>query len=214
MLNEDDNVKQLYDKYSKNPIFYYLFSIIGQTTENSAYRKESIDLLGLNPNSTVLDAACGIGDNFKLIERYLHNDGQLIGVDISPESLRLAKGKIARNRWKNVKLVNLSFTDYNPDILFDAILCTYAKEIIPYYKLAIDIIFNLLKPNGRFSMIGMKLSSKTPYKYFNFFMSKMYKLWSVDVNRDVIGYIHSKFKKIDYYRERFYGFYYILSTSK
>jgi hypothetical protein len=45
-------------------------------------------------------------------------------------------------------------------------------------------------------------------------MSKMYKIWSVDVNRDVIGYIHSKFKRIDYYRERFYGFYYILSTPK
>jgi hypothetical protein len=48
MLNEDDNVKQLYDKYSKNPIFYYLNSIIGQTTEKSVYRKESIDLLSLN----------------------------------------------------------------------------------------------------------------------------------------------------------------------
>lgn len=214
MLNEDDNVKQLYDKYSKNLKFYYLISILGQTTENSVYRGETIDLLSLNSNSTVLDVACGPGYNFKHIERYLHNDGKLIGIDISPESLRLAKGKIVRNRWINVKLVNISFTDYKPGILFDGILCTYAMEIIPDYKLAIDMIFNILKPKGRFSMIGTKLSSKTPYKYFNFFMNKIYRIWSVDVSRDVIRYIHSKFKRIDYYRECFYGFYYILSTSK
>ena len=214
MLNENDQVKYLYNKYAKNPIFYYLISLLGQTTENSIYRKESIDLLKLNPNSTVLDAACGLGDNFKIIERYLQYDGKLIGVDISQESLKLAKGKVLKNRWKNVQLINNSIIDYKPGILFDAILCTYAKEIIPDYKLAIDKIFDLLKPNGRFSMIGMKLSSKTPYKYLNFFMNKMYEIWSVEVNRDIFKYILSKFKKISYYREYFYGFYYILSTSK
>ena len=214
MLNKNDRVKHLYNKSAKNPIFYYLNAIIGQTTENSIYREESIDLLELSPNSTVLDAACGFGDNFKIIEGYLQDGGKLIGVDISQESLKLAKGKVLKNRWKNVKLVNNSIIDYKPDILFDAILCTYAKEIIPDYKLAIDKIFDLLKPNGRFSMIGMKLSSKTPYKYLNFFMNKIYEIWSVEVNRDILKYILSKFQRISYYREHFYGFYYILSASK
>jgi len=214
MINKNDQVKHLYNKSAKNPIFYYLNAIIGQTTENSNYRKESIDLLKLGPNSIVLDAACGLGDNFKIIEHYLQNGGKLIGVDISQESLKLAKGKVLKNRWKNVQLVNNSIIDYKPDILFDAILCTYAKEIIPDYKLAIDKIFDLLKPNGRFSMIGMKLSSKTPYKYLNFIMNKIYKIWDVEANRDIFKYILSKFKRIIYYREYFYGFYYILNTSK
>ncbi|GAG80706.1 unnamed protein product, partial [marine sediment metagenome] len=148
--------------------------------------------------------------NFKIIERYLQYEGKLIGVDISQESLKLAKGKVLKNRWKNVKLVNNSIIDYKPGILFDAILCTYAKD----YKLAIDKIFDLLKPNGRFSMIGMKLSSKTPYKYLNFIMNKIYKIWDVEANRDIFKYILSKFKRIIYYREYFYGFYYILNTSK
>lgn len=56
----------------------------------------------------------------------------------------------------------MSITDYDPEIRFDAILCTFAMEIIPDYKAAIDKIFSQLKPQGRIALIGMKLSSRMP----------------------------------------------------
>jgi len=213
MKREDEKVKQRYDKLAKIMAFYYLTMVVGRTTENSIYRKEAINLLGLSNNSVILDAACGTGYNFKIVERYLGKKGKLVGIDISPESLSLAKALALKNNWNNIELLKMSITDYKPKILYDAVLCTYGKEIIPNFELAIDMIYDLLKPNGIFSMIGMKLSSQIPYKHMNFFLKRVYQIWGVDVSRDIIGYVKSKFK-ITHYEERFFGFYYILSGIK
>lgn len=214
MRLDDEEIKLLYDKFAKHPVSLYIDALFGRTTENSIYRKKAIASLKLNPNSTVLDVACGIGFNFKIIESYLQNKGKLIGVDISTESLKVAKAYIAKYKWTNVELVNMSIIDYNPKIQFDAILCTFALEIIPDYKATIDKIFELLKPKGRFAMIGMKLSSKMPYKLLNPVIDWFEKSGGIDTRRAIVPYIKQKFNKIDYYEECFFGFYYILATSK
>ncbi|MFB0561419.1 MAG: class I SAM-dependent methyltransferase [Candidatus Lokiarchaeia archaeon] len=210
---ENDEVKSWYDKAARFPVGIYLDALFGRSTENSIYRKKAIASLNLNTNSTVLDVACGIGFNFKIIESYLQNGGKLVGVDISSESLKAAKRLIAKRKWTNIELVNMRITDYEPEILFDAILCTLALEIIPDYREAIDKIFNLLKPKGRFAMIGMKLSSQTPYKILNPYFGWLDRKTGIDVHRDIIPHIESKFK-IDYYEECFLGYYYLLSASK
>ena len=214
MYLDDGKVKSLYDKYAKIPLFLYLDALFGRSTENSIYRKRAIASLKLTPNSIVLDVACGIGFNFKILESYLQNSGKIVGIDISLESLKIAKKRIAKHRWTNIELMNMSITDYEPRIRFDAILCTFAMEIIPDYKAAFDKIFNLLKPKGRFAMIGMKLSSKTPYKFLNPFFEWLSREGGIDIHRNIVADIKSKFNKIDYYEECFFGFYYILSTSK
>jgi len=63
-------------------------------------------------------------------------------------------------------------------------------------------------------MMGIKHSSQMPYKLFNPFFERLYKVGKIDIDRDIVAYIKSKFNKIDYYEECFFGFYYILSTSK
>lgn len=214
MRLENDEVKSLYDKAARFPLLLYLDALFGRATENSIYRKKAIASLRIAVNSAVLDVACGIGFNFKLIESYLQNSGKLVGIDISSESLKVAKRRIAKHKWTNIELVNMSITDYDPEIRFDAILCTFAMEIIPEYKTAIDKIFSQLKPQGRFALIGMKLSSRMPYKLLNPFSEWLDRTVEIDVHRDVVASIKSKFNKIDYYEDCFSGFYYILSTSK
>ena len=214
MKPEDVEVKQLYDRSARFPAFLYLDALFGRATENSIYRKKAIAFLKLTTNSTVLDVACGIGFNFKIIESYLKNSGKLVGVDISPESLKFARRRIAKHKWTNIELVNASITDYEPETIFDAALCTFAMEVIPDYKGAIDRIFNLLKPGGRFAMIGMKLSTRTPYRLFNPIVDWFNRTGGIDTHRDIASHIETKFKKIDYYEECFFGYYYILATHK
>lgn len=210
MKLENDEVGLLYDKYARAPLFLYLDALFHRATENSVYRKKAVASLSLTENSTVLDVACGIGFNFKIIESYLQNSGKLVGVDISSESLEVAKKRIAKHKWTNVELVSMSITDYEPEIFFDAVLCTFALEIIPHYKAAVDKIFDLMKPQGRFAMIGMKFGSLSS----NPFLEWLYKKTGIDVHRDIVPYIKSKFARIDSYEECFFGSYYILSTSK
>jgi len=158
--SDEEKIRSLYDKFARFPIFLKLDAFLGRATENSIYRKRAISLLNLTPGSTVLDVACGIGLNFRILESYLQGKGKIVGIDISSESLKLARKRIEKQKWSNIELVNMSITDYEPEILFDAALCTFAMEIIPNYVGAIERIYDLLKPEGGFAMIGMKLSSK------------------------------------------------------
>ena len=211
---EEDRVRLLYDRFARLPLLYYLDTLFTRTMENSIYRKKAIASLKLSGNSAVLDVACGIGLNFKFIESYLQNGGRLVGVDISSESLKLARKRIAKNKWTNIELVNMSITDYEPDDFYDAVLITFAMDIIPDYRAAIDRVYNLLKPQGRFAMIGMKLNPRMPYRLLNPYINWFYKRTGIDVNRDIFAYIESKFNRTDCYKECLFGYFYILSLTK
>lgn len=214
MKLDDDAIRASYDRSVKIPLFWYLDTLFSRSTENSIYRKKAIASLNLTGNSIVLDVACGTGLNFKIIESYLRNDGRLVGVDLSPGVLKAAERQIIKRKWTNIELVNMSITDYEPGILFDAALCTFAMEIMPDYGAAVDKIFHLLKPEGKFAVIGMRLSSRMPYKLGNPFMEWFSrKFGAIDLHQDVAAYIKSKCNEVDY-EECFGGFYYILSTSK
>lgn len=195
-------------------MFWYWDALFSRATENSIYRKKAIASLNLTGNSVILDVACGTGLNFKIIESYLRNGGRLVGVDFSPETLKVARNQIAKHKWTNIELVNMRITDYEPAMLFDVSLCTFALETMPDYKIAVDKIFHLLKPQGKFAMIGVKVSSRMPYKLGNAFMEWFSrKFGGIDMRRDVSAYVKSKCSNTNY-EECFGGFYYILSTSK
>jgi len=214
MQSDNDVIRLFYDKIAKIPMFWYCDTLFSRATENSIYRKKAIASLNLTGNSVVLDVACGTGLNFKIIESYLCNNGRLVGVDFSPETLKLARKQIAKHKWTNIELVNMRIIDYEPEVLFDASLCTFALETMPDYKTAVDKIFHLLKPRGKFAMIGVKTSSQMPYKLGNTFMEWFSKKFGeIDMHRDVFMYIESKCSKFNY-EECFGDFYYILSTSK
>lgn len=213
MQFDNDAIRAMYDKAAKIPIFWYFDALFSRTTENSIYRKKAIASLRLGASSVVLDAACGTGLNFKILESYLGRNGRLIGVDLSPGVLDAAERKIRKRNWKNIELVNASISDYMPGILFDAVLCTFALTIVPDYKAAIDKMFDLLKPQGRFAMIGMRDSSHMPYKLANPIWEWTCGLTGIELQRDVLAYIESKCNDFDY-EECFGGFYYILCVSK
>ena len=210
MKFSESDIQKIYDNASKYLAFMELDALFGRSTENSVYRKRAISLLNLTSNSSVLEIACGIGYNFKIVQSYLKGKGHYVAIDISSNSLAIANGKVKYNNWTNMELINTSITRYNPRIKFDAILCTYALMIVPDYKKTIDKMHDLLAPNGRIAIIGMKLSKRYPYKIFNFLLEKISISARIDYRREVIPYIASKFK-IDHYESIFMDFYYILS---
>jgi ubiquinone/menaquinone biosynthesis C-methylase UbiE len=205
----EDRIRSIYDKASSVPP---LLSWHAEETLTGMkiYREKAVSSLNLTENSIVLDVACGIGFNFRFIENYIGNNGKIVGVELSPKTVKLAKKLIVKQRWTNIELVNMSIMDYEPKILFDAVICTQAMEIIP--KAAVDKILQLLKPQGRFAMIGMKLSSRIPYRLLNPLMEYFAKSGGIDIHRDVYKYIETKCSSVSY-EEYLGGFYYILSLS-
>jgi ubiquinone/menaquinone biosynthesis C-methylase UbiE len=203
----DEQIRSLYDRYAK-PID----ALLGRATENSPYRKKVVARLDLTPKSSVLDAACGTGSNFKAIETYLRNQGTLVGIDISSKSLEIAAKVVAGQKWTNVQLLNASISDYRPRKRFDAILCTFALEIATEYEEAIDNLLQLLKPNGRFGILGIKKSSAALYRSLNPFVKRILMKACIDLERNLPRYIESRAEVLSY-EECFLGYYYVLSAS-
>jgi ubiquinone/menaquinone biosynthesis C-methylase UbiE len=169
--------------------------------------------LGLTERSSVLDVACGVGSNFKIIESYLHNRGAIVGIDISSESLKMAQRLVAARSWTNVRLINANIASYASKIRFDGILCTFALEIIAEYETAVNKVFDLLKPGGKFAMLGMKTSCEFPYRSLNSLAKWGLGRASIDLDRNLAQYIESRAEILSY-EECFHGFYFVLSASR
>ena len=86
-------IQKMYDRFSSIPWFWEIDAITCRATENSPYRAQAIELLELVSTYRVLDVACGTGLNFMLIQKYLKNQGNLIGIDLSAKTLNLARKK-------------------------------------------------------------------------------------------------------------------------
>ncbi|MHA1803075.1 MAG: class I SAM-dependent methyltransferase [Promethearchaeota archaeon] len=209
-----EKIKNIYDKAALFPQMLYLDAFFGGVSSNSMLRKNAVKLLRLKKDDKVLDVACGIGFNFNLIRKHLGKEGLLIGLDISRKSLEFANAIIHKKGWKNVNLINKDILKYAPDFHFDAIISTCALEIVPNPEKTIDKIYSLLKNNGNFSMIGMKTSDVMPFKLINKQYEKFSELVGIDYHRNIKKYIYSKFQKINYDSEFYFGFYYILSAKK
>lgn len=141
-----------YDRFSK---FYDCIS------SDSYYRKPrqfAIKNLGLKPNQTILNIPCGTGQNFKYFQKYLHNTGNVIGIDLSEGMLSKAKAKIEKNNWNNIKILCGDATKIDPqwisknieqELKFDSILCDLGLSGFPGWQKIIDNFISLLKPIGK-----------------------------------------------------------------
>lgn len=120
-------------------------------------RREARLALGLRPGDRVLDLACGTGLNLPHPSSLVGESGRVVGVDLSSRMLEIARRRIARHGLGNAEVregdaARLPF----PDASFEAVLCTFALNIIPDYRRAIAEGLRVLAPGGRFVSLEMR----------------------------------------------------------
>jgi SAM-dependent methyltransferase len=69
------------------------------------FRRLAVDRLAPLPGEIILDVGCGTGLNFAAIEDAIGPSGRLIGVELCPTMLELARACVERHGWTNVELV-------------------------------------------------------------------------------------------------------------
>jgi len=140
-----------YNKFSKvydwlSPKWYY---------HNA--RNYAIQQLQLKQGQTVLNLPCGTGQNFEYFQKYLNETGLIIGIDLSDGMLKKAKKKKEANDWQNIQIYKGNATKITNDWLkkntsvqtkVDAIICDLGLSGFPKWKMVIDNMLELLKPNG------------------------------------------------------------------
>jgi ubiquinone/menaquinone biosynthesis C-methylase UbiE len=118
-------------------------------------RARTIELLRVGSGDTVLDIGCGTGLSFPAIEGAIGAAGAIVGIEQSPEMLRLARARARENGWQNVKLISESVEDAAIPLAADAALFHFTHDIMRTPG-ALANVRRHLKPGARVVAAGLK----------------------------------------------------------
>jgi len=111
-----------------------------------------IQLAAVRPGHRVLDVATGIGEPAVTAARLVGPAGRVVGTDISPGML-----EVARERAAELGVGNVEFHEMDAEVLdlpensFDAVLCRFGLMFLPDVDRTLVGIRRLLVPGGRFA---------------------------------------------------------------
>jgi ubiquinone/menaquinone biosynthesis C-methylase UbiE len=138
-------------------------------------RQKAVEWLNLKPGNRVLDVGCGSGGSFSYLIHAVKSSGEVIGVEISPESTISAERRIAKNQWKNVQVIESAAQDVQLTGKFDGLLMFAAPDVYASEE-ALENIFPHLRDNARVAAFGAKLSKTSVGRIFNPVLKMLYKL--------------------------------------
>lgn len=127
-----------------------------------ALRRRAVRALGLRPGDTVVDVACGTGQNFPLIEQAIGPEGRIVGVDLTDAMLAQARERIETAGWSNVVLVQADAAEFDFPAGVDAILSTYALSHVPEPGAVIANGAAALRDRGRWVVLDLKAPDRSP----------------------------------------------------
>lgn len=135
-------------------------------------RQRAVEMLNLKQGDRVLDMGCGPGGCFPYLVHSVGPSGGVVGVEISPEVAINARRRIARNKWKNVEVIEAAAQTVNLTGAFDGVLMFAAADVYASQE-ALDNIFPHLRDNARLVLFGVKTSSNRMGKILNPFFRMM-----------------------------------------
>jgi 2-polyprenyl-3-methyl-5-hydroxy-6-metoxy-1,4-benzoquinol methylase len=96
----------------------------------------------------ILDAGCGTGYK-SLLLAYANPEAKIIGIDLSEESIKLAKQRLQYHDFKNVEFQAISIEDLHPlSLKFDYINCDEVLYLLPDPSGCLKAMKSVLKPDG------------------------------------------------------------------
>ncbi|WP_337866394.1 class I SAM-dependent methyltransferase [Ignavibacterium sp.] len=187
--------------YSKVIIpFFYDFSM---DSEHINEGRKSI--LNKVKEEKVLEIGFGTAINLKF---YPNNVNHIIGIDSNEGMLKQAEKKISDDRIKVEIIHQSSETLPFDDNSIEAVVSTYTLCSIKNVNLALNEIFRVLKPNGRYYFLEHGLADKPLTQKLQHLLNPIQKVWAVgcNLNRDIKALIENSGLKIielkNYYMKR------------
>jgi len=142
------------------PLYDFLAPAYDQVFESIylPFRTRALELLPALEGATVLDLACGTGQNFPLLAKRIGPSGKIVGVDISSGMLRRASRRVKQAALPNVSLIQIDACRLTSSALesqtglssVDFVVCTYGFTSMRRWEEAFRAAWDLLRPSGSY----------------------------------------------------------------
>lgn len=161
MVISREKVQEMYQSGAKHYDFtIFLFRLIGFRME--AYRLFAVKKLSLQRGDFVIELGCGTGLNFPFLMQQIGPEGRLIGVDLTPGMLDIARERVKRSGWKNVELIQSDIAAYDFPKGVNGVLAVGVFGYIPEYDRVIKAASQALVTGGHILIVDGKQPKNLP----------------------------------------------------
>lgn len=144
-MQPDKNPQKIKNLFNEIAIYYDKMNNLISLGTHYLIKYLVIKKLDIKPKTKGLDLCCGTGDFSKIISKTFPQT-KIIGLDFSPEMLKLAQSKNKKQTFILGDCTNLPFKENE----FDYITMGFGLRNIQDRQKAIDEIYRVLTPSGKF----------------------------------------------------------------
>jgi ubiquinone/menaquinone biosynthesis C-methylase UbiE len=146
--------QQFYTRWAR------LYDLLARAPGVRSWRAHAADALALEPGDTVLEMGCGTGANFPYLRDRVGPGGRVVGVDLTPGMLGVARDRVARAGWDNVAVLAGDATRPPLRGPVDAVVATFLVGMLEDPAAAVERWCDHLRPGGRLALLN---ASRSPH---------------------------------------------------
>ncbi|MGG2066373.1 demethylmenaquinone methyltransferase [Bacillus sp. S14(2024)] len=186
--SKEERVHDVFEKiYNKYDVMNSVISF----QRHKTWRKETMQIMDVQPGSTALDVCCGTADWTIALADAVGSNGKVYGLDFSKNMLSVGKEKVEALQLDQVELIHGNAMELPfEDDMFDYVTIGFGLRNVPDYMQVLKEMTRVVKPGGKVicletsqpTMIGIRQGYFLYFKYimplFGKLFAKSYKEYS------------------------------------